>query len=309
MRISYLPAFLVYTICIIGVAQLVSATPVVSANTLVTHPKRAGADVMTIMRALNSSVADSAKNIIYLGNLIATNSVNQENIVPPLQQITNELKKATASITALQSTPDSTLDIDTQTIAMILSELAGLFFEIARTFRRLGVPVATALFTILLFAAGALAALIAVIPGLSIDVTHVTYVLPIHEVHSGSGVSDPLLPLRGCKGSSTLELTGLSQFLLTNLSVASFLPHVKCSRGSIPVREFETRLSPTSTTMSERPNVVLPPPDLPPYLKNVHELKPIIGPPTDSELLAIHAVVRAAQNASNSRLLESECED
>ncbi|KAF8750922.1 hypothetical protein RHS01_09048 [Rhizoctonia solani] len=71
------------------------------------------------------------------------------------------------------------------------------------------------------------------------------------------------------------------------------------SRGSIPVREFETRLSPTSTTMSERPNVVLPPPDLPPYLKNVHELKPIIGPPTDSELLAIHAVVRAAQNASN----------
>ncbi|CAE6408058.1 unnamed protein product [Rhizoctonia solani] len=163
MRISYLPAFLVYTICIIGVAQLVSATPVVSANTLVTHPKRAGADVMTIMRALNSSVADSAKNI---RNLIATNSVNQENIVPPLQQITNELKKATASITALQSTPDSTLDIDTQTIAMILSELAGLFFEIARTFRRLGVPVATALFTILLFAAGALAALIAVIVSL-----------------------------------------------------------------------------------------------------------------------------------------------
>ncbi|GAB1524443.1 hypothetical protein RhiTH_007597 [Rhizoctonia solani] len=75
------------------------------------------------MRALNSSVADSAKNI---RNLIATNSVNQENIVPPLQQITNELKKATASITALQSTPDSTLDIDTQTIAMILSELAGV---------------------------------------------------------------------------------------------------------------------------------------------------------------------------------------
>ncbi|CAE6362900.1 unnamed protein product [Rhizoctonia solani] len=51
--------------------------------------------------------------------------------------------------------------------------------------------------------------------------------------------------------------------------------------------------------MSERRNVVSSPPDLPPYLKNIHDLKPIIGPPTDDELLAIHAVIRAAQNASN----------
>ncbi|CAE6531132.1 unnamed protein product [Rhizoctonia solani] len=41
------------------------------------------------------------------------------------------------------------------------------------------------------------------------------------------------------------------------------------------------------------------PPDLPPYLRNIHDLKPITGPPTDDELLAIQAVVRAAHNASN----------
>ncbi|CAE6416064.1 unnamed protein product [Rhizoctonia solani] len=51
--------------------------------------------------------------------------------------------------------------------------------------------------------------------------------------------------------------------------------------------------------MTEGPTIVSSPPDLPPYLRNVHDLKPVTGPPTDDELLAIHAVVRAAQNASN----------
>ncbi|KAH7335836.1 hypothetical protein B0J17DRAFT_668002 [Rhizoctonia solani] len=51
--------------------------------------------------------------------------------------------------------------------------------------------------------------------------------------------------------------------------------------------------------MIEGPSLVSSPPDLPPYLRNIHDLKPITGPPTDDELLAIHAVARAAQNASN----------
>ncbi|CEL58670.1 hypothetical protein RSOLAG1IB_08734 [Rhizoctonia solani AG-1 IB] len=51
--------------------------------------------------------------------------------------------------------------------------------------------------------------------------------------------------------------------------------------------------------MTEGPTIVSYPPDLPPYLRNIHDLKPITGSPTDDELLAIHAVVRAAQNASN----------
>ncbi|KAJ1300485.1 hypothetical protein OPQ81_005299 [Rhizoctonia solani] len=51
--------------------------------------------------------------------------------------------------------------------------------------------------------------------------------------------------------------------------------------------------------MTEEPNAVSTPPDLPPYLRNIHDLKPVTGPPTDDELLAIHAVARAAQNASN----------
>ncbi|CAE6463793.1 unnamed protein product, partial [Rhizoctonia solani] len=51
--------------------------------------------------------------------------------------------------------------------------------------------------------------------------------------------------------------------------------------------------------MTEGTSVVSSPPDLPPYLRNIHHLKPVTGPPTDDELLAIHAVARAAQNASN----------
>ncbi|CAE6435811.1 unnamed protein product [Rhizoctonia solani] len=44
---------------------------------------------------------------------------------------------------------------------------------------------------------------------------------------------------------------------------------------------------------------VLSPPELPIYLKNVHELKPIIGVPSDSELIGIHTVIRAASRASD----------
>ncbi|KAF8712212.1 hypothetical protein RHS03_01229, partial [Rhizoctonia solani] len=36
------------------------------------------------------------------------------------------------------------------------------------------------------------------------------------------------------------------------------------------------------------------PPDLPPYLKNIHELKPIDGIPSDQEFMGIHALIRMA---------------
>ncbi|EUC54846.1 hypothetical protein RSOL_075420 [Rhizoctonia solani AG-3 Rhs1AP] len=56
-------------------------------------------------------------------------------------------------------------------------------------------------------------------------------------------------------------------------------------------------LPPTSTTMATimiLPNqTVLTPPDLPSYLRTLHELQPIVGKPTDEEVKAIHAVIRA----------------
>lgn len=36
------------------------------------------------------------------------------------------------------------------------------------------------------------------------------------------------------------------------------------------------------------------PPQLPEYLKNIHDLKPIVGVPDDEEVIAIHTVIRAA---------------
>ncbi|KAH7307895.1 hypothetical protein B0J17DRAFT_773735 [Rhizoctonia solani] len=40
------------------------------------------------------------------------------------------------------------------------------------------------------------------------------------------------------------------------------------------------------------------PPKLPPYLKNVHNLQPIAGVPSDAEVIGIHAVILAANRAS-----------
>ncbi|KDN40473.1 hypothetical protein RSAG8_08093, partial [Rhizoctonia solani AG-8 WAC10335] len=37
------------------------------------------------------------------------------------------------------------------------------------------------------------------------------------------------------------------------------------------------------------------PPELPPYLKNVHDLKSTRGIPEDEEMIGIHAVIRMAQ--------------
>ncbi|CAE6416712.1 unnamed protein product [Rhizoctonia solani] len=42
---------------------------------------------------------------------------------------------------------------------------------------------------------------------------------------------------------------------------------------------------------------VYSPPDLPPYLQNVYDLKPIIGVPSDDQVIEIHAVMHMAQKA------------
>ncbi|KDN36588.1 hypothetical protein RSAG8_10762, partial [Rhizoctonia solani AG-8 WAC10335] len=41
-------------------------------------------------------------------------------------------------------------------------------------------------------------------------------------------------------------------------------------------------------------NQVLSPPDLPPYLESVYKLKPIVGEPSDEEVIGIHAIIRVA---------------
>ncbi|CAE6536245.1 unnamed protein product [Rhizoctonia solani] len=40
------------------------------------------------------------------------------------------------------------------------------------------------------------------------------------------------------------------------------------------------------------------PPETPLYLKNIHDLKPIVGVPSDNEVIAIHAVIHAASRVS-----------
>jgi hypothetical protein len=40
------------------------------------------------------------------------------------------------------------------------------------------------------------------------------------------------------------------------------------------------------------------PPELPDYLKNIYDLKPIAGAPNDAEVIGIHAVVHAAKKVS-----------
>ncbi|KAH7335862.1 hypothetical protein B0J17DRAFT_56767 [Rhizoctonia solani] len=43
------------------------------------------------------------------------------------------------------------------------------------------------------------------------------------------------------------------------------------------------------------------PPELPTYLKNVYDLKPVVGIPEDEEVIGIHAVLQAARKASETR--------
>ncbi|CAE6395202.1 unnamed protein product [Rhizoctonia solani] len=45
------------------------------------------------------------------------------------------------------------------------------------------------------------------------------------------------------------------------------------------------------------PNQTILPPDLPPYLKSVHKLEPIVGAPNDDQLIGILSVIRVAQKA------------
>ncbi|KAG8739460.1 hypothetical protein FRC11_000707 [Ceratobasidium sp. 423] len=45
------------------------------------------------------------------------------------------------------------------------------------------------------------------------------------------------------------------------------------------------------------PGQVCTPPELPAYLKNVYDLKPIIGIPNDDEVIGIHTVMQVARKA------------
>ncbi|CAE6459429.1 unnamed protein product [Rhizoctonia solani] len=44
-------------------------------------------------------------------------------------------------------------------------------------------------------------------------------------------------------------------------------------------------------------SLVSSPPDLPAYLKGVYDLNPVIGAPSDDEVIRIHAVMQMAQKA------------
>ncbi|CAE6527597.1 unnamed protein product [Rhizoctonia solani] len=49
------------------------------------------------------------------------------------------------------------------------------------------------------------------------------------------------------------------------------------------------------------PGQVCYPPNLPTYLKNVYDLKPIVGVPSDDEVIGIHVVMQAANRASGTK--------
>ncbi|KAG8694398.1 hypothetical protein FRC11_002218 [Ceratobasidium sp. 423] len=46
------------------------------------------------------------------------------------------------------------------------------------------------------------------------------------------------------------------------------------------------------------PGQICYPPELPTYLKNVYDLKPVVGAPSDDEIIGIHAVIQAARKGS-----------
>ncbi|KAG8730271.1 hypothetical protein FRC11_007120 [Ceratobasidium sp. 423] len=46
------------------------------------------------------------------------------------------------------------------------------------------------------------------------------------------------------------------------------------------------------------PGQICYPPELPTYLQNVYDLKPVVGAPSDDEVIGIHAVIQAARKGS-----------
>lgn len=56
----------------------------------------------------------------------------------------------------------------------------------------------------------------------------------------------------------------------------------------------------TSTSVGDS-SPVYTPPLLPEYLKNVFDLKPIVGTPNDTEMKGIHAVIRVAAHMSQGK--------
>lgn len=50
---------------------------------------------------------------------------------------------------------------------------------------------------------------------------------------------------------------------------------------------------------ADSPGQAYDPPRLPNYLRNVYDLKTIVGVPSDEEIIGIHAVIRTAFNVSH----------
>lgn len=57
----------------------------------------------------------------------------------------------------------------------------------------------------------------------------------------------------------------------------------------------------TTSTPTGDSDCVYTPPQLPEYLKNVYDLKQIVGTPSDEEMKGIHAVIRVAAHMSQSK--------
>jgi hypothetical protein len=73
------------------------------------------------------------------------------------------------------------------------------------------------------------------------------------------------------------------------------------SHVQIQWRRMTTTMARTSAiSLNHNSDTIYTPPSLPPYLKNVYDLKPFVGVPNDEEVKGIHAVIRAASNVSQS---------
>lgn len=58
-------------------------------------------------------------------------------------------------------------------------------------------------------------------------------------------------------------------------------------------------LLPMARVSVDKSSQTYEPPRLPEYLRNVFDLKPVVGVPSDEEVIGIHAVIRAAYNVSH----------
>ncbi|ELU36408.1 hypothetical protein AG1IA_09562 [Rhizoctonia solani AG-1 IA] len=89
----------------------------------------------------------------------------------------------------------------------------------------------------------------------------------------------------------------IERFLSQKPSI-SHMTFEGCGCESIATR-FGLTLTPTMSIVTV--NQVYSPPELPQYLKDVYDLKAIVGIPTDDELVGIHSVIQMASKATEIR--------